>query len=801
MASLKEARRAPGAPGIEPRWTRSAKEAVGTAYSASSKVWFTLSRGILNEVYYPNIDQPQIRDLQFLVTDGKTFFADERHLVNEQPQYLENHVLGLKLVNEDPEGRFRIVKEVIANPHQSSVLINARLEGNKDVLDSLHLYVLLAPHLEIGGWGNSGYAALVDDHEILVAHKNITWLALGATVPFVKRSCGYVGATDGWRDIKQNYRLTNEYDAAENGNVALTGELDLSQGKNFTVCLAFGHGLNAVATNLFQSLGVPYEEQRQRYIEQWKRASHGVLPLHAAAGDGGDLYCASQSLLLAHEDKTYQGAMIASLSIPWGEVKGDEDLGGYHLVWTRDMVNSAGGLLASGKTATPLRALIYLACAQREDGGFYQNFWINGNPFWQGVQLDEVAFPIILAWRLKSENALGSFDPYPMALRAAGYLIRNGPATPQERWEENSGYSPSTLAAVIAGLVCAADFARGRGDEKSAAFIEEYADFLERRVETWTVTSEGRLVPGITRHYIRINPADLKSPHPDEDPDSGTIPIRNQPPGARAEFPANEIVDAGFLELVRYGIRKPGDRIVEDSLKVIDALLKVDTPFGPCWRRYNHDGYGQCEDGSPYKGAGKGRAWPLLTGERGHYELACGRDTTPYVRAMEKFAIPTKLLPEQIWDGPDLPKARMRFGYPTGAAMPLMWAHAEYVKLLRSRTDGRVFDLIPPVADRYLKGGAARKPLEVWKFNRQPRAVRAGETLRVIAGAPFALRWTRDEWRTSQDSRSIHTSLGSDYFDIPAGAAQKSPIKFTFHWLEENRWEGKDFQVLTEGSL
>jgi glucoamylase len=396
------------------------------------------------------------------------------------------------------------------------------------------------------------------------------------------------------------------------------------------------------------------------------------------------LFRASCNLLRAHEDKSYPGAFIASLAIPWGEAVGDEDQGGYHLVWTRDMINSANAMLAAGDRATPIRALIYLDVSQHESGGFSRNFWIDGEPYWKGIQLDEVAFPILLAWRLKCENALQDFDPYPMVMRAAAYLVRHGPVTPQERWEEVSGYSPSTLASNIAALICASCFARERGDEATAKYLEEYADFLECHVESWTVTTEGTLLPGVTRHYMRILPEQPDNPNPDENPNQGTITIANRQPGVRNAFPAKEVVDAGFLELVRHGIRKPADPVIVDSLKVVDAVLKVDTPFGPCWRRYNHDGYGQREDGGPFVGWGRGRAWPPLTGERGHYELAAGHDAKPFVRAMEGLASSTGLLPEQSWDGPDQPQVYMYRGRPTGSAMPLMWAHAEYIKLLRS---------------------------------------------------------------------------------------------------------------------
>jgi glucoamylase len=500
-------------------------------------------------------------------------------------------------------------------------------------------------------------------------------------------------------------------------------------------------------------------------------------------------------LLRAHEDKSYPGAFIASLSIPWGEAVGDEDQGGYHLVWTRDMVNSANAMLAAGDCATPIRALIYLNVSQQENGGFAQNFWIDGEPYWRGVQLDEVAFPILLAWRLQRENALQDFDPYPMVLRAAAYLVRHGPVTPQERWEEVSGYSPSTLASNIAALICAACFAREKKDEATAKYLEEYADFLECHVESWTVTTEGTLLPGVARHYLRILPERADNPTPDEDPNQGSIAIANRPPGAQNVFPAKEVVDAGFLELVRHGIRSANDPIIVDSLKVIDAVLKVETPFGPCWRRYNHDGYGQREDGGPFVGWGQGRAWPLLTGERGHYELAAGHDTKPFLRAMEGLASSTGLLPEQSWDGPDQPQIYMHLGRPTGSAMPLMWAHAEYIKLLRSVRDGKVSDLIADVAKRYLGGRADRQLFEVWKPSRQVRSVKRGYVLRIQAPAAFRLHWSGDEWQSVKDTSSSGTTLGVEFVDLPILAAQRAPIRFTFFWTTSGSWEGRDYVV------
>ncbi|HVU90124.1 MAG TPA: glycoside hydrolase family 15 protein [Pirellulales bacterium] len=795
MAELLNSNPASGGPGIPPRWTRANKDGVGTAYSDLSRVWFTISRGTVNEVSFPTIDRPQIRDMQLLVTDGETFFHDGRRHASHQVEAVAPHALGYRMRTHCPEGRYTLTREVISDPHRPCLLMQVRLDAPDEILHKLQLYVLLAPHLDVGGWSNNGNVALTPQGQVLTAHKNGIWLALQATVPFTKTSCGYVGSTDGWQDLARDFHMDWQFDSVTDGNIALTGQLDLSATNEFTMVLSFGYSLHQALVALAQSMSQPFDDHRQRFIEQWSRAAdHLRCEPVAQAGDGGNLYRMSHCLILAHEDKIYDGATIASLSTPWGEVMSDDDLGGYHLVWTRDMCNSATGLMAAGHHTPPLRALIYLACSQCPDGGFYQNFWISGEPYWRGVQLDEVSFPIMLAWRLHEAGALDGFDPWPMVRIAAGYLIEHGPATPQERWEENGGYSPSTLASNIAGLVCAACFARERRDEVTARFLEDYADFLESHVDRWTVTTAGELVPGIRRHFIRIHPVAPGDPHADEDPNHGWIELRNQPPGAPAGHPAKNIVDAGFLELVRYGIRAPGSDLIEDSLRVIDATLRVDTPYGPCWHRYNNDGYGQRLDGGAFQGWGHGHAWPLLTGERGHYELAAGRSPTPYIHAMEKFATATALLPEQVWDQPDIARSLLFFGRETGAAMPLVWAHAEYIKLVRSAADGRVFDLLPKVAERYLSV-TSREPIEIWKFNRQPRFVAAGTRLRVITRTPFRLHWTVNEWQPAMDTDSTHTSVGQNFVDIPVAEGQKAPVRFTFYWLDAGRWEGRDFLV------
>ncbi len=785
-----------GGPGIEPRWTHGGKDGVGTAYAAACRVWFTLWNGALTEVYYPRVDRPQTRDLQLLVTDGSTFFHEEKRDLLSTTDPLDGHALGYAILSEDPAGRYRIRKEVITAPHAPCVLQHVRLEGDDAAfLDRLRLYVLCAPHLAVGGWNNDARVVEVAGRRILAASRDGTWLALAATRPFTRLSCGFVGASDGWTDLHEDFTLDWEFECAMDGNVALTGEVAGPAADPFTVGLAFGESLESAATTLFQSLSVPFDRQRRAFMATWSRHEDEVRPLHGRTGDGGRVYRRSHSLLLAHEDKTFPGALIASLSIPWGEVHGEDDQGGYHLVWTRDLVNSAGGLLAADHADTARRALVYLAVAQHADGGFPQNFWLDGRSYWQGVQLDEVAFPILLSWRIEAMGALLDFDPWPMVRSAASFLVRNAPVTEQERWEEASGYSPSTLAATAAALVCAGDMARRRGEPGAADYLEEFADFIECHVESWTVTTRGTLLHGVPRHYVRIAPVDPNDPSAEADPDGATLRIANRPPGARTDFPARDVVDAGFLELVRYGLRAPDTALMEDSLAVVDAVLRVETPAGPVWRRYNHDGYGQRDDGGAYDRWGVGRAWPLLTGERGHYEVAAGRDAHPYLHTLERLATRTGMLTEQVWDGPDRPDVHMYLGAPTGAAMPLMWAHAEYVKLLRSVSDGAVFDRIPLVADRYLGEREACRRLEVWTTGRRPRSMRRDAALRIQAAAPFRLRWTADEWSEHIDTPSRDTGLGVHYADLRPRAGQRTPFRFTFFWTDAGRWEGRDFAV------
>ena len=380
------------------------KNGLGTAYHTACTLWFTLSHGVVDELYYPTIDQPNTRDFQLLVTDGETFCHEEKSDLLHEISYPERHAPLYRLVNTDPKKRYRIVKEVCTDPHRPVLLVRVKLEVlDRKLRGKLRVYALLAPHLGRGGAQNSAWVCEFAGRRIFHAAREDTHLSFACEPDFSRRSVGFVGKSDGWRDLTKKFALVHEHRAAENGNVALAAELDPAESQ-WTLAVGFGNSAQSAATTVLQTLAEPFAAHRAGYVAQWKRAEAGKeWDFAAHTGDGGGLFRLSRCLLLAHEDKLYQGAIIASLSIPWGETKGDDELGGYHLVWTRDLVQSASALLASGQSETPLRALVWLACIQKKDGSFPQNSWIDGRGYWDALQVDQIGAPMILAWRLRQE--------------------------------------------------------------------------------------------------------------------------------------------------------------------------------------------------------------------------------------------------------------------------------------------------------------------------------------------------------------------------------------------------------------
>jgi len=802
---------APGWPGSPARWTSSAKTGVGTALTFASRVWFTVSHGILNEVYWPREDMACIRDMGLIVTDGREFFSEEKRHTRPQVQYVASGVPAFRLTNICRDGRYRIEKEILADPARDVVLQRIRFIPLRGTLDDYRLYVLLAPHLGNQGAGNTAWVGEYKGVPMLFAARGDRSLAVHASVPWRARSAGYVGASDGWQDLMRDKRLTRTYARAENGNTALIGEIDLAaEGGTSILALGFGWTPEEAGHRAIASLLDPFDGVRDAYVQGWRHWQRTVTAVHVPerdrqpAGPGDtraqDIYRVSTAVLRTHASKTLPGGILASLSIPWGFSKGDGDLGGYHLIWPRDLVESAGGLLAAGAVEGFQRVLRYLFITQEADGHWPQNMWLDGSPYWGGVQMDETAFPILLVDLARRVGALDAREHpriWSMVRRAAGFIARNGPVTQQDRWEEDAGYSPFTLAVEIAGLLAAADIAELNADAGAAVYLRETADIWNANIERWTYVQDTELARrvGVRGYYVRIAPPEVADA---ASPTDGFVPIKNRPPGSNL-LPAAELVSTDALALVRFGLRAPDDPRVLDTVRVIDALLKVETPLGPGWHRYNNDGYGEHEDGSPFDGTGVGRVWPLLTGERAHYELAAGNRAAAeaLLRTMEAFANESGLLPEQIWDGPDIPERELFLGRPSGSAMPLVWAHAEYIKLRRSLQDGRVFDAPPQPEARY-RGRAASSGagVTVWRFNHKCESARAGTTLRIETLAPALVHWSADGWHAPTDLPTRDTGLGVHVADLPTAALPAGrEIQFTFYWPEAGRWEGADFAV------
>ena len=796
------ARYAPGWPGIPPRWTSSAKTGVGTALNQHSKVWFTVSHGILNEVYFPRVDQACTRDMGLIVTNGRDFFSEEKRHCTFENRPFEPGVPVYELTNTCNSGRYRIHKEVLTDPYHNVVLQRIRFEPLQGELADYHLYALLSPHLANFGYGNTGWMGDYKGVPMFFAEHDGVSLAVASSAPWKKTSVGFVGASDGWQDLSEHFEMQWEYPRAENGNIAFTGEIDLAASNGeFVLALGFGAIWSEAGQQARSTLSEDYQEVRRHYVAQWQKWQTTLLPLDAPQRSQ-DLYRASVAVLRTHESKDFLGGIIASLSIPWGFNKGDEDLGGYHLVWPRDLVETAGALLAAGAPTDAVRVLRYLEATQEADGNWAQNMWLDGRPYWNGIQMDETAFPVLLLDLLRREapETLGNLQRWwPMVRKAVTFILRNGPVTQQDRWEEDGGYSPFTLSAEISALLAAADIADLTGHRDAIQTLLDAADAWNDNIERWVYATGGDLAQqlGVDGYYVRITPPDTDC---SASPTQGFVPIKNRPPGENLR-PAFHVVSPDSLALVRFGLRAPDDPRILNTLKAIDALLRAQLPQGPCWYRYNGDGYGEHLDGSAYDGTGVGRPWPLLAGERAHYALAAGKraEAEALLQVMEQSpAGQGRLLPEQIWDGSDIPPLELFRGKPTGSACPLVWAHSEYIKLRRSLRDGNIFDQPPQTVKRYLTEKPTRQ-IFGWRFNNKCRTVPRYKTLRIVLLKPAVVHWSIDGWKSYQDTKTRDTGLGIHVLDLPAATLPVGgQAVFTFFWPNENRWEGADYSVTVE---
>jgi glucoamylase len=774
-----------GKPGISPTWTSSAKDAVGCSLGAP-RLWFTVGYGIVNEVYWPRTDLPQIRDLGFIVADGKGFWAEVKRGGAYTIRPMAAGVPAFQIVHA--HARYVLHLRISPDPRRDVLSIESSLESDDP---EMRLYVLLAPHLGATGLDNRAIVARHRGRHVLGAERFPFALALAAVDArqrdaIVRAGCGYVGATDGWQDFARNGAMTWENPAAGPGNVALMAELS----RRCVLALGFGSSREAAATLAVSSLTQPFENLLAAQVSEWqawhRRCAECCVRPKGPAVDLEEQFFISATVLRCHRDKAFPGAMVASLSIPWGD-SGDER-GGYHLVWPRDLVECAGALLAFGGEDEARETLCYLIATQNSDGHWHQNQWLGGHPSWRGIQLDEVAFPVLLAGALADRKALGGIGVEDMVRRALGFIASRGPSTDQDRWEENAGINTFTLATCIAAFVVGSTFL----DDKAARWMLDLADFWNTSIEHWTVAHDTDLARqvGVNGYYVRTAPPsvmEIGSSALNE-----FVPIRNRADGTK--FAASEQVSTDFLQLVRFGLRSPSDPVIQSSLKVVDHLLKVDTPSGAVWRRYNGDGYGEHDDGAAYDGVGRGRPWPLLAGERGHYELVAGQDPLPFLGTMAAVASRGGMMPEQVWDGPAIPSRRLQPGRPTGSAMPLAWAHAEFVKLMRSRDLGRPFDRPQATWERY-KGAAPSTRIAFWWLHARIRQFAAGSRIVVALPRPGTVRWGIDGWQAITETSAEETGLGFYAATLDSSRLSRGlQLNFTIRWASGD-WIGADFNL------
>lgn len=776
---------APGQPGIAPTWTSSAKDAIGCPLGPP-RLWFTLGHGIVNEVYYPRIDIPQIRDLGFIIADGQGFWAEVKRPGAYDIRFLAPGVPAFEITHQHQ--RYRLRLRVSPDPRREVLVVEFHLDADPGLCP----YVLVAPHLGATGHGNR---AAVEQHagrRVLAATQGPFSLAL-AVVDEHQRdglgaaSAGYVGFSDGWQDFAHNGALTWTYPSAGPGNVALVGALP----RRGVLGLGFGSSVTAAATLAIASLLQPFENILRHQIAEWDgwqahRSERYAPPIDLPAPIA-EQFLVSTTVLRTHLDKTYPGAMVASLSIPWGD--SGEERGGYHLVWPRDLVACAGALLGLGAEEETRDTLRYLIATQHADGHWNQNQWLGGKAFWEGLQLDETAFPVLLAAALAERGALGGIRIEDMVRQSLSFLACNGPVTGQERWEENAGINAYTLAIAVAALVEGAAFLPA----DVQAWALDLADFWNASIERWLAVSGTNLAAraGIDGYYARIAPPQVLTQGPSAM--RQPIPLRNR--SDQTEIPANELIGTDFLQLVRFGLRQPDDPLILQSITVADRLLKVNAPYGPVWRRYNGDGYGEHDDGAPYDGTGRGRPWPLLAGERGHYELAAGRDPLPYLRVMCAAASPLGLIPEQVWDGPAIPSRDLLLGRPSGSARPLAWAHAEFAKLVMSRQLGRPLDRPSAVWRRY-QGRRPTAHRAFWSSHAPIGDMEAGMRLVIALPRPARVRWRVDDAGPEAEAATKATGLGFYAAELDtASVAAGRQIRFGWRWEKDVGATAEEFRV------
>ena len=752
---------APGAPGAMSYFDLARKDCVGTARNTGSKVWYTVAGGVLSDVYEPTIDNTNVATLQYIVTDGATFTdlqtRDMTYTVAAGPSGMACTVTA-----SDAKHGYRLVTTYITDPTRDTVLMQTRLAslpGSHTAVSKLHLYARLDAHVNGDGGGgadnaggNTGtidtstgspvpvvYSTNTVTQAVNRSYAVPTYMALRPASPAAAASVGYAGtASDGLTQLDTTHSLTS-YDSAPDGHITATEDVTPRHGRQVTLALGFGRTQAAAVATAGASLARPFAQAEQDYTRGWAAYDRGLRrPPSSYPGlsrpQAADLqrrYYLSANVIKASEDKTYPGAIVASLASPWGQAVAAGTLvngkpvyfGSYREVFSRDLYEAFTGLLTDGDLATARAATLFLFDRQQlATGQFPRNSLVNGEsaPDTGGTQLDETAYPILMALQsgLAGDTALWQQHIRP----AADYLVATGPSFGAERWEEQSGYSPSTIAAEIAGLTAASVIAARHGDPARARLYQATADDFQRNIKNWDVTTTG---PDGPRYFIRLSKTG--------DPNAAiTYGLGNGGP----TVDQRAVIDGGFQELVRLGELPVSDPDIQASLGVLDKQISVSTPSGTGYYRYgtsaaagSADGYGDCyqpsqtsctTEGEPWPthDIGTGHLWPVLSGERAESDIASGNLTgaAGLLEAMAQFSSGVGLVPEQAWEDPDLAAspygsdpttASIGFtdGKAAGSASPLTWAQAQELRLVLAVGAGHPLETPAVTTQRYVTHG------------------------------------------------------------------------------------------------
>ena len=750
---------ASGGPGASSYFDLARKDCLGTAGNTTSKVWYTVADGVLSDVYEPTVDNTNVETLQYVVTDGSIFTdlqtRDMTYTVQADPTGME-----CTITSTDAKHGFELVTTYITDPQRDTVLMSTRIEpakGSSTNVGRLRIYARLDAHVNGDGGGGTenagGNTGLIDARTgtpVVYSANTITeaanrtyavptYLAMTATSAG-EASVGYEGtASDGLTQLDATHALTTTTSAAD-GHIVATENVTPQRGSGgaFTLALGFGRSQQQAVNTAAASLRTPFPFTALSYANTWNAYDRTLSrPPRSVPGQSEQTirktYYLDANVLKASEDKTFPGAVVASLASPWGQaINAGDDVnrkpvyyGSYREIFARDSYEAFTGFLADGDLATArAQAKFLLDDQQLPTGEIPRNSLLNGKaaPDTGGDQLDETADPILMAYLsgIGGDDTLWTEHIKP----AADFLVAHGPSFGVERWEEQSGYSPSTIAAEIAGLTAAAAIAAQHHDTADARVYQATADDFQRNVQGWTVTSTGP--DSSAPYFLRLSKTG--------DPNAAiTYNLSNGGPTVAQDI----VIDGGFQELVRLGELSPNETVVKNSLSVLDSTISVKTPSGTGYYRYgtnaadgSADGYGDCYQPSqtscttvgepwPTTDIGTGHLWPVLSGERGESAIAQGdsSEASALLSFMINSASGEGLVPEQVWEDPDVAAspygsdpttASIGFtdGQAAGSASPLTWAQAQELRLIVDLGAGKDTDTPAITTARYVTHGA-----------------------------------------------------------------------------------------------